>query len=64
MASDYISEEAANKNDQAVAIVPKASNFDELLHFRIAKVSKKAQELGIKEGMLGKDALKLLNGGI
>jgi len=55
-----LSIEAANKTGMTAASVSGVKTFDDLLNKEIGNVSAKARELGIKEGMLGRDALKLL----
>ena len=56
----YFDVNTANKVGDAAAIVTGVKTFDEMLNANVIKVSEKAKELGIKEGMKGKDALKLM----
>ncbi len=56
----YLDIETAEKLNDAACIVKGVKNFEDMLNARIVKVTTKARELGIKEGMSGKDALKIL----
>ena len=56
----YFDVNTANKVGDAAAIVTGVKTFDEMLNANVIKVSEKAKELGIKEGMKGKDALRLM----
>jgi len=56
----YFDVNTANKVGDAAAIVTGVKTFDDMLNANVIKVSEKAKELGIKEGMKGKDALKLM----
>jgi len=56
----YLNIDTAEKLNDAACVVTGVKNFDEVLNAKIVKLTTKAKELGIKEGMLGKDALKLL----
>lgn len=56
----YLDIETAERLNDAACIVKGVENFDDMLNAKIAKVTTKAKELGIKEGMSGKDALKIL----
>jgi uncharacterized protein YunC (DUF1805 family) len=54
----YLNLETAEKFRQAAAIVAGVKSFDDVLSAKIAKLTTKAKEIGIKEGMAGRDALK------
>ncbi|CEG11786.1 conserved hypothetical protein [groundwater metagenome] len=56
----YLDMETAEKLKDAACIVKGVKNFDDMLNGKIVKVTTNARELGIKEGMSGKDALKIL----
>lgn len=51
--------EAANKIGMVAASVSGVNSFEDILSKPIGNVSIKARELGIKEGMSGREALKL-----
>ena len=57
----YFQIETANKLNEAVAIVRGVKNFQDMLEARVTQVSEKAKELGLTEGMTGKEALNLLS---
>ena len=57
----YLSLETADKLGHAVAIVTGVSSFEEMLTAKVARLSAKAQALGVTVGMTGKDALLLMN---
>jgi len=54
----YISIEIAEKFEEAIAIITGVSSIEEMLEKPVVRVSKKARELGIKEGMSGREALE------
>lgn len=56
----YLDIETAERLNDVACIVKGVENFDDMLNAKIAKVTTKAKELGIREGMSGKDALKIL----
>lgn len=56
----YLDIETAERLNDAACIVKGVENFDDMLNAKIVRVTTKAKELGIKEGMSGKDALKIL----
>ena len=56
----YFSVEAANKLGDALAIVSGVKSFDEMMEAKISQASEAALKLGIKEGITGKEALKLM----
>ena len=57
----YFNIDAANKFDDAAAIVTGVKTFDDMLDAAVVKVSEKAASLGIKQGMTGKEALILMS---
>lgn len=56
----YLNLETAERLGQAAAMVKGVKSFDEVLEASIAAGTTKAKELGIREGMLGREALKLM----
>ncbi|OQX20552.1 MAG: hypothetical protein BWK75_04715 [Candidatus Altiarchaeales archaeon A3] len=56
----YLDVETAEKLNDAACIVRGVKNFDDMLNAKIVKTTTKAKELGIKDGMSGKDALEIL----
>ncbi len=54
----YINIEAANKFNQAAAIVTGVKNFDDMTKAKIVAVSESARAMGLELGMLGAEALK------
>jgi uncharacterized protein YunC (DUF1805 family) len=57
----YINVDVAAKFDDAIAIVTGVKSFDDMLKAKVVKTSKKAEELGVKQGMAGEDALAIMN---
>lgn len=57
----YLNKEAADKFDDAAAVVS-GSCFDELLANPVKAVTDKAAELGVEVGMTGLQAAEKLNG--
>ena len=60
LACGYLSVEACNKTGEACAIVSGVMSHDDMLVAKIKAVSDSAKALGIKLGMKGSDALKIL----
>ncbi len=56
----YFNVDVADRIGDAIAVVTNVKNFDEMLTSKVVAVSKKAEELGIKIGDSGKDALMKL----
>lgn len=56
----YLNLEVAEKLDGAAAIVSGVSTFEEVLEAEIKSVTTKAESLGIKPGMVVKEALPKL----
>jgi uncharacterized protein YunC (DUF1805 family) len=54
----YLNVETAEKFGQAAAAVVGVKSFDDILSAKVVGLTTKARELGIKEGMAGRDALK------
>ena len=54
----YLNLKTAEKFGQVAAIVTVVKSFDDILSAKVAGLTTKAKELGIKEGMAGRDALK------
>ena len=57
----YFDINVANKFDDAMAIVTGVKTFDDMLKAKVVKASKKAKEMGVKEGMLGDVALAIMS---
>lgn len=57
----YFDTSVANKFDDAMAIVTGVKTFDDMLKAKVVKASKKAKEIGVKEGMIGEDALAIMS---
>ncbi|MDB4583324.1 YunC family protein [Draconibacterium sp.] len=57
----YLNVEVANKVDDVCAIVTGVKTPDDMLSAKIIAVSEAAVELGVKEGMTGKEALVLMS---
>jgi len=56
----FLNIEAAEKLNVAAAMVSGVKSFDDVLNAEIRAATSKAQTHGIKAGMKGKEALKLL----
>jgi len=56
----FLNIEAAEKLNVAAAMVSGVKSFDDVLNAEVRAATSKAQTLGIKAGMKGKEALKLL----
>lgn len=57
----YFDVNVANRIGDAVAIVTGVKTIDEVLAAPVMRLSDRAREFGVTEGMSGRDALKLLN---
>jgi uncharacterized protein YunC (DUF1805 family) len=57
----YLNLETAEKLGDAACLVSGVSTFDDVLKANIVACTPKAKELGIKDGMTGREALKLFN---
>lgn len=57
----YLNIEAAEKLGDACCMVSGVADFEEVLCAKIVKASSKANKLGVKEGMVCEEALKLLS---
>lgn len=56
----YLNVETAERLGQAAAVVTGVRGIEEMLEARVAKATTKAKELGIEEGMSGREALRLM----
>ena len=56
----YLNLEAADRMGDAAAIVSGVSTFSDVLKAEVKSCTKKAMELGVKEGMSGAQALEIL----
>ncbi|MBA3044576.1 MAG: DUF1805 domain-containing protein [Candidatus Thermoplasmatota archaeon] len=54
----YLNMETANNLGDVAAKVKDVKNVDEILKAKVVEVSEKAKEIGIKEGMTGKETLE------
>lgn len=61
LACGYLKVEVANKVNDICAIVTGVKTPDDMLNAKVVAVSEAAAELGIKEGMTGKEALLLMS---
>ncbi|MFC1705008.1 YunC family protein [Nanoarchaeota archaeon] len=61
LACGYFDINVANKFDDVMAIVTGVKSFSDMLKAKIVKASKKAEEMGIKPGMVGEDAIALMS---
>lgn len=57
----YLNMAIADKLGDAACMVTGVDTFDEVLNTKLVKVSHKAKELGIHEGLTGKEALDILS---
>lgn len=60
LACGYIKIETAEKLGHAGAIVTGVKNFDDMLNAKVCALTSKAAACGVKEGMSGLEALRLL----
>jgi uncharacterized protein YunC (DUF1805 family) len=56
----YLNMEAADKSGAIAVSISGVNSFDDLLNKEVTKISAKARELGVREGMKGREALKFL----
>jgi len=56
----FISVDAAEKLNLPAAIITGVKNFEEMLNKKVVKVSSAGREIGLREGLTGKEALKLI----
>lgn len=57
----YLNMATAEKKGDAACMVTNVKSFGDVLNSGIVSVSSKARELGVREGMSGKEALELLS---
>ena len=57
----YLNMETAERLGDAACIVTGVKGFDDLLDAKVVKVSSKARDYGIRDGVTGKDALEILS---
>ncbi|HIE34566.1 MAG TPA: DUF1805 domain-containing protein, partial [Candidatus Altiarchaeales archaeon] len=57
----YLNMETADRLEDVACIVTGVKTIRDTIRSRIISVSKRARELGIEEGMIVKDVLKLLS---
>lgn len=56
----YFDVNVADRVGDAVAIVTGVKRLEEMLEARVARLSERARERGVHEGMTGREALRLL----
>jgi len=59
VACGFINTDAAEKLNVAAAMVSGVKSFDDVLNAEVKAATSKAHTLGVKDGMKGRDALKL-----
>ena len=57
----YLNMTIADKLGDAACMVTGVDTFDDIMNSKVVKVSLKASELGIEEGMTGREALDILS---
>ena len=60
LACGYLNVETFDKTGEAAAIVTGVKTFDNMAKAAVAKVSRAAEELGLRVGMTGAQALELI----
>ncbi len=61
LACAYISEETCNKTNEACAIVSGVNTYNDMYEAKVIKISQKAEELGVRVGDKGIEALHKMN---
>ncbi|MDI6820186.1 MAG: DUF1805 domain-containing protein [Candidatus Hodarchaeaceae archaeon] len=56
----YLNIETAERLGQVAAVVTGVKSFEDVLGAEVARVTAQARRLGVKEGMLGREALRLM----
>lgn len=56
----YLNMDAADKSGAIAASISGVNSFDDLLDKEVVKISTKARESGVRDGMKGREALKFL----
>ena len=56
----YLNVDMAEKLGQVAAIVTGVKSFEDVLNAKIVRTTSKAKELGIRNSILGREALKLM----
>lgn len=54
----YLNIDTAEKLGQAAAVVTGVKSFEDVLNAKVVRLTTRAKQLGVKEGMLGRDALR------
>ena len=54
----YLNIDTAEKLGQAAAVVTGVKSFEDVLNAKVVRLTTHAKQLGIREGMLGRDALR------
>jgi uncharacterized protein YunC (DUF1805 family) len=57
----YLNMATAEKKGDAAAMVAGVASFEDVLAAKVVGVSSKGREIGLKEGMTGKEALVILS---
>ncbi len=61
IACSYLSIKTAERLGDALCLVSGVSSFEDVLEAEIQEVSSKARKYGVREGMSGQEALKILS---
>jgi uncharacterized protein YunC (DUF1805 family) len=56
----YLNIEAAEKMGDVAAKVSGVRNFEDVLNAKVNALTSKARELGVKEGMTGREAIEMM----
>ncbi len=56
----YLNMEAADKSGAIAASISGVNSFNDLLDKEVARISAKARESGVRDGMKGREALRFL----
>ena len=57
----YLNIDTAERLGQAAAVVTGVKSFGDVLNAKVARLTTHAKRLGIKEGMLGREALRRMS---
>ena len=54
----YLNMDTAEKLGQAAAVVTGVKSFEDVLNAKVVRLTTRARQLGVEEGMLGREALR------
>ena len=54
----YLNIDTAERLGQAAAVVTGVKSFEDVLNAKVVRLTTRAKQLGVREGMLGRDALR------